>query len=622
MLIRRPRIAKWHCLVGGGMRRRDFVSATAALAAAKAFPSFETLGQTAPAPELEHIVDAHCHVFNAADLPVEGFIEKVVLADPSQNAQLVSAAQHYPGAVVAFIHALALVVRPAAPSSQEEIDLIDQFERDPAKKPTAVWRAERDIETLKKVLDTIWNRRDLFRGLPPIVGEVGYDAVDTLKLLLYRELHPDFGQPFPTGPGERQELQSAPLDDLARTLYASSDSYGHYTRWALLFTHYRYELAETLAQLHRRAGQRQRLSLLAPAIVDFAKWLDDDPRMSLAQQTAVMTRIARRKIDDGPRVHGFIGFDPLRKALYDRGKHKADESDPLAIVRTAIEADQSPAGGGTTASGGGFVGVKLYPPMGFQASGNAAIADSRFPVPQFIRSDAAGLGSQIGAKLDAALSQLYGWCAPNNVPIMAHTNNTFGQNQDYRDRANPQFWRSVVKTYPNIRINLAHFGHFNRAVVSNQGIKGVEDCWEWITGDIFNSFPDSYVFADVSSLSEILKFDSSQKLLACMKVFKQKYPNSDRHLMYGTDWSFVGLAEGFPSIGAAKPYPDIMVTFLKAANYSDEQIKNIMFRNSARFLGISKAERDKFGDNCTRGRLEKFYATHNLKTDWMTAFDS
>ncbi len=602
------------------MRRREFVSATAALAAAKAFPAIEALGQAAPTPELDHIVDAHCHVFNAADLPVEGFIEKVVLADPSQNAQLVSAAQHYPGAVVAFIHALALVVRPAAPSSQEEIDLIDLFERDPTKKPTAAWRAQRDIETLQKVLDTIWNRRDLFRGLPPIVGEVGYDAVDTLKLLLYRELYPDFGQPFPTGPGERQELQSAQLDVLAKTLYSASDSYGHYTRWSLLFTHYRYELAENLVQLHRRTGQRQRLSLLTPAIVDFAKWLDDEPRMSLAQQTLVMARIARRKIDDGPRVHGFIGFDPLRKALYDRGKHKADESDPLAIVRSAIEVNEVPADGSATASGG-FIGVKLYPPMGFQASGNAAIADSRFPVPQFIRSDA-GLGSQIGVKLDAALTQLYNWCAPNSVPIMAHTNNTFGQNQDYRDRANPEFWRNVIKTSPNIRINLAHFGHFNKATLSNQGVQGVENCWEWITGDIFNSFPDSYVFADVSSLSEIMKFDSSQKLLACMKVFKQKYPNSDRHLMYGTDWSFVALAEGFPNIGAAKPYPDIMVTFLKAANYSDEQIKNIMFRNAARFLGISKAERDKFGDNSTRGRLEKFYAAHNLGAGWMTAFNS
>ena len=92
--------------------------------------------------------------------------------------------------------------------------------------------------------------------------------------------------------------------------------------------------------------------------------------MSLAQQTLVMARIARRKIDDGPRVHGFIGFDPLRKALYDRGKHKADESDPLAIVRTAIEVNEVPADGSATASGG-FIGVKLYPPMGFQASGNA-----------------------------------------------------------------------------------------------------------------------------------------------------------------------------------------------------------------------------------------------------------
>jgi hypothetical protein len=46
-----------------------------------------------------------------------------------------------------------------------------------------------------------------------------------------------------------------------------------------------------------------------------------------------------------------------------------------------------------------------------------------------------------------------------------------------------------------------------------------------------------------------------------------------------------------------------------------------MFRNAARFLGLGKDERDGFGEKSTRGRLEKFYAAHNLPADWMNVFD-
>jgi hypothetical protein len=51
------------------------------------------------------------------------------------------------------------------------------------------------------------------------------------------------------------------------------------------------------------------------------------------------------------------------------------------------------------------------------------------------------------------------------------------------------------------------------------------------------------------------------------------------------------------------------------------RIEGIMFRNAARFLGLGKGEHEKFGENSTRARLEKFYAAHNLSTDWMSVFD-
>jgi hypothetical protein len=83
----------------------------------------------------------------------------------------------------------------------------------------------------------------------------------------------------------------------------------------------------------------------------------------------------------------------------------------------------------------------------------------------------------------------------------------------------------------------------------------------------------------------------------------------------------IGQEERFPRLFSSKPFPDIMVLFLRAVGYDDAQIDGIMFKNAARFLGLSREEREKFGENSTRGRLERFYAAHGLSKDWMTAFD-
>jgi hypothetical protein len=59
------------------MRRRDFVAGGIALAG-KAALSSSGWAQSA-APRIERIIDAHCHVFNAADLPIEGFAKRIMV---------------------------------------------------------------------------------------------------------------------------------------------------------------------------------------------------------------------------------------------------------------------------------------------------------------------------------------------------------------------------------------------------------------------------------------------------------------------------------------------------------------------------------------------------------------
>jgi predicted TIM-barrel fold metal-dependent hydrolase len=593
------------------MRRREFVAGgVTLLCGAASGPSFTAAEPTA-VRRIERIIDAHCHIFNAADLPIEGFAKKVMVPKSIHTNELLARFAEYPGALEALVHAISVQVKRGAPTWEDEISAIDGFEADPERKATHEWRREEDLRQLRSALRLIWFNSEIFASrdlsLPDgLALEIGIEHV---QLFLYQQIHEEFGKPD-LAPEEHdilRNIQPSEIDALANELYARDDLLGRYIRWALLYTRYRYELAEELDQLHGKIEQKSRVVLMTPAIVDFSKWLEDEEHVSIAHQVEAMTRLARRK--QGPRVHGFVGFCPLRQALYNDGRLAPGESDPMSVVRAAI--DQ------------GFIGVKLYPPMGFRAIGNKALSDDRFEEPAYLRSTETGLGRRIGEKLDAALSQLYGWCSAYNVPIMAHTSHSFGPNPDYEDRADPAFWADVLKAgaFPHLRINMAHFGHFNKAVPYNRPADYIEQCWEWTVGRIITSSTEAYAYADISSLGEILKVGSSKKVLECLKAFKARFPDSDERLLYGTDWSMIAQEERFPKLLAAKPFPDIMALFLRAAGYDETQIEKIMFTNAARFLGLSEDERQKFGAKSTRARLERFYSAHNLSPAWMNAFN-
>ena len=602
------------------MRRRDFVAGGIALAAKAALPS--SGGAQSAAPRIERIIDAHCHVFNAADLPIEGFAKKIMVPKSAQTSELVARFADYPGALEALVHAITVQVKRAAPDMQTEIDTIDEFEREPGKKPTNAWRQDEDRRHLRSALQLIWFNSDIFseRPLSLTDGLALEVAIEEIRLFLFQQIHEEFGKPVLT-PEDRDVLSGLTpfqVDAMADELYSREDLLGRYIRWALLYTRNRYELAEELDQLHGKMGHKSRIVLMTPAIVDFSKWLEDEDQLSIQDQVDVMTRIACRR--GGPRVHGFVGFDPLRQALYDHHRRSPADMDPMAVVRRAIEVKQIVVGDSTRTTGG-LIGVKLYPPMGFRATDNRHLSDASFNEPAYLRSPDTGLGSQIGGKLDAALSKLYTWCNANNVPIMAHTSHSFGPNSEYEGRADPIFWADVIKqdAFAQLRINLAHFGHFNKAVQYPRPQNYVDECWEWTVGKILTSSAE--VYADISSLGEILKTGSSRKIVECMKAFKEHFPNSDERLLYGTDWSMIAQEERFPKLFSSRPFPDLMTLFLRAVGYDDAQIEGIMFRNAVRFLGLGKAEFEKFGEKSTRGRLERFYAAHNLSSDWMTAFD-
>ena len=88
------------------MRRREFLAGSVALAAGKTALPSSTWAQSAP--RINRIIDAHCHIFNAADLPIEGFTKKIKVPKSAQTSELVARFADYPGALEALVHAITL----------------------------------------------------------------------------------------------------------------------------------------------------------------------------------------------------------------------------------------------------------------------------------------------------------------------------------------------------------------------------------------------------------------------------------------------------------------------------------------------------------------------------------
>jgi predicted TIM-barrel fold metal-dependent hydrolase len=568
------------------MRRRDFIAGGLAAAGGIAGARRGSAQTPKARVPVKRLIDAHCHLFNAHDLPIEGFTKKVLIPEYKQLSSLFA---RYPDAFVVMIHTLANIMQEQAPQPGDEIKFIDALDAGTRRLPTAAEQEARDVANIEKVLQKIWSK-DILRELSVRNARAADVGIIDLQKLILSEVYPEIFSGQPGASDVQLLIDQQNLSDVARRLYdiGSDRTIGRNVQWALLFTRHRLELAEELRKLHRN-----RVALMTPALVDLSLWVEDERHAPMQQQVDAMTRVSLRR--NGARSHGFVGFDPLRQALHEKSGGAA-ATEPLGIVRRAVER-------------GGFIGVKLYPPMGFQPIDNAGLGTA---FPDHVKRQ---LGEQPGKALDRALAQLYAWCVASNVPIMAHAVASNEAGPGYGMRANPRFWALVLEKYPTLRINMAHFGGFRQL-----GQPPKRDVtWEWTIGRMF-ARPQSPAFSDLSYFSELLP-DSREKrkeLLLNLTAFRTAFPASADHLMFGTDWTMIGREAGFEPKRKGVSYVDLVGEFLGEAGYGYGDIDKIMFGNAVRFLGLGAGDRA----NGTRGRLEAFYAGHGQSADWLKAFDA
>jgi predicted TIM-barrel fold metal-dependent hydrolase len=304
-----------------------------------------------------------------------------------------------------------------------------------------------------------------------------------------------------------------------------------------LIAHSRAEITATVAAAYPG------VSLFIPMLVDYDNWAQDKATSALADQIKVHGALGRKSITSpvggpgGARLHPFVAFDPLR-------------SDALELVQTAIEKE-------------GFIGVKVYPPVGFAPARNACLLK----------------GNPHAASIDDALDALYDYCTKNDVPLTTHcsTGNEFGLG--FRDLVAPHRWEPVLERIKTLRLNLGHFGHMEGIDAKH----GFRSCEAWLRQASYLMDTYQNVYADLSG-SDFNSDGTAGVYAKLLQQASERYSSVNKRIMYGSDWWLNCFFTGAPE------YLDKFKSSFSAQFPGDDNLfADVMGRNALRFLGLAKA---------------------------------
>jgi len=332
---------------------------------------------------------------------------------------------------------------------------------------------------------------------------------------------------------------------------------------------------------HYRGPSGETPDLVVASLLDFDWWLamGCPTPTRIPQQIEVMQRIS---VVTGGRVHPFAPFCPLRELLTSRNN---EDGESLKWVKDAVE-------------NRGFIGVKLYPPMGFALLGNEKIenADRAFWHRDWLPRVAWQQG--FGRKLDDALRRLYIWCQDKNVPIMSHTSASMGP-RDFIKLGGSKYWKQALEDYGNLRVNFGHFGGDSKIPATAPGF--VE-----LMHEKPHAYADNAYFFNAVDDDRALKRD-------LLKVLGPRPVPVGERLMYGSDYLMIVME---------RHWGDYLRKYRMVIHDINETLKipgfeeNFFGRNAAQYLGLHEPADGK-PNNFTR--LCKFYADNRVPAPgWMS----
>jgi predicted TIM-barrel fold metal-dependent hydrolase len=499
-----------------------------------------------PAAATPTVVDIHCHVFNGSDLPVTGFVAHFIPGLVEISRVLTSVPELIVRTVVGFLHKQG--IDRVAPTAAQELAFLNSANK--ANRPIA-----------------------------PVI--------------------------FPTKDATYQQL----LDEAAKQLGAvpllrlDRDTIDRVIQLLFLVTHERARIAATMTTTYKE------VDLFTPLLVDYDAWTKDKPATPLVDQIDVHGAVSRASTRGlvgraNARIHPFVAFDPMREvnARMSAGGPYKPYGDARVFTKGTKYQGAAPGAAPpprpAAGAGGlepvryavekvGFIGCKVYPPVGFAPLDNERLDDS----------------AATGRQLDLALRAFYAYCEAEEVPITAHTSsgNEFGLG--FRTFASPARWELALREFPRLHLNLGHFGHEEGV----DSVAGVEAAGAWIrqAAALMSVYPN--VYADLSNSALVYDEAYATRYLGHLEAIFKRFPNVPRRIMYGSDFWLNRLAAG----------SDIFVTQFNAKlgkKFGDVVRADIMGTNALRFLGFA-------GDATARrnrARLRSFYGAQPLPS-WLTA---
>ena len=502
-------------------------------------------------------VDIHCHFFNAADLPVSSFVIGVHLR---------SFFERHPwlGSIVEpLVHAVGNLLRGATPTDRDELAFLGgAIERTAPLRIYDRGMAQFIADVLRPAPPEgprLWTPR-YPEGLEPDRQRLRAEFASNL-------LVPETTAVKRLADGNPEvERRPLALFSISPTIRLIANT----VAWARQLCDFRTSIIERYFELF--GPSRLGMQIATPALVDFARWLPtptlglavDAPRVSMDDQVRLAEQLMRRR----PGIHPFVGIDPLR-----------EWTETKELLDRCFNQD----GRGT--QGNGFAGIKLYPPLGFSASGNAHLQGSY---------------SGVATKVDGNLPKIFQYCADHDVSVMAHasdTNETQVSNNGMT--ALPATWLPIVRDprYRKLRINLAHMAGLSSFVHGRD-----PEIRQGLIGTMMDEEGGARVFTDVSCEEKVSDSAFRNGFLRALKLFTDEHPARKQRIMFGTDWIMLGFFEGYPSY-----LNDWFATIrrgTKPDGFLDPvDVDDFFGRNAFRFLGFDV-------DGPCRTRLRAFY-DHN-----------
>lgn len=229
------------------------------------------------------------------------------------------------------------------------------------------------------------------------------------------------------------------------------------------------------------------------------------------------------------RVLPFYAVNPNRKS--------ADNADPLhyvELMETALETE-------------GFVGVKLYPSLGYEIK----------------RLDRDGV---------------LAYCDSNHVPLLMHTNNGgFKFNDETALYCNPAYWETYLENYPNLKICFGHFGGddaLEGKVQKRREPTNVDLIYHSTIKKLMKKFGPR-VYADVSYHAAALGDAGDKYFTNLNHLFEDD--DLAPQILWGTDYSLILMD------ASEKDYTNKF-----KAGMSPENFKAASGQNARRFLGLDE----------------------------------